>query len=234
MQIVPVIDLRGGEVVRAVEGRRAAYRPIVTPLARTSAPRDVVAGFLRLHPFDAVYVADLDAIEGRGDHRAAVAELAEAFPDLRFWVDGGARDAGQARDWLALEQADLVIGSESLASAQALRDLAGEPRLLLSLDFRGEEFLGPAELLDRPALWPRRVIVMTLARVGAMGGPDMERLRAVAARAPGRRLYAAGGLRDARDLAALGAVGAVGALVASALHNGTLAGPNIAAVQNRQ
>ena len=36
---------------------------------------------------------------------------------------------------------------------------------------------------------------MTLARVGAGGGPDLERLRALRAVAPGKRLYAAGGVR---------------------------------------
>ena len=43
---------------------------------------------------------------------------------------------------------------------------------VLSLDFRGETFLGPQGLLDDAALWPHRVIVMTLARVGGGEGPD--------------------------------------------------------------
>ena len=64
----PVIDLKGGHVVRAFRGERASYAPIVTPLAASSAPQEVVAGFLRLHDFDTIYVADLDAIERRGDH----------------------------------------------------------------------------------------------------------------------------------------------------------------------
>ena len=33
LEIVPVIDLKGGAVVRAKAGDRAHYQPIVTPLA---------------------------------------------------------------------------------------------------------------------------------------------------------------------------------------------------------
>ena len=41
---------------------------------------------------------------------------------------------------------------------------------------------------------------MTLARVGSGGGPDLDRLRALRRMAPGKRLYAAGGVRGADDL----------------------------------
>ena len=52
-------------------------------------------------------------------------------------------------------------------------------RIVLSLDFRGDAFQGPQEILAEPALWPQRVIVMTLARVGSGAGPDLERLAAI-------------------------------------------------------
>ena len=72
--------------------------------------------------------------------------------------------------------------------------------------------------------WPNprfghsRVIVMTLARVGSGAGPDLARFAAIRSIAGGRELYAAGGVRDARDLSALKAAGASGALIATALH----------------
>jgi phosphoribosylformimino-5-aminoimidazole carboxamide ribotide isomerase len=221
MQIIPVIDIVGGQAVAALRGQRADYRPLSSQLAPTSAPRDIVAGYLRLHPFETIYVADLDAIERRGGNRETIAELTEAFPRLRFWVDFGARGAADLRDW-RWPRVDAVLGSESLASGAAPREPGGERRPLLSLDFLGDKFLGPEELLETPSLWPERVIVMTLARVGASLGPDIERIRAIKARAGDRRVYAAGGLRDARDLAALREAGAAGVLVATALHEGRL------------
>lgn len=229
MRIIPVIDLKAGHVVRAFRGERAAYAPIVTPLAAGSAPEAIVAGFLRLFAFDTIYIADLDAIERCGDHGAAIEALARRFPQICFWVDNGAESApGGARSDAApgprafgLANLAPVIGSESLAQTVA-PDLSRETGAILSLDFRGDEFLGPRALLDDPQLWPPRLIAMTLARVGAFAGPDLALLSILARRAQGREIYAAGGLRDARDLEALARIGVAGVLVASALHDGRL------------
>ena len=93
---------------------------------------------------------------------------------------------------------------------------------MLSLDFRGEAFQGPPELLADPGLWPKRVIAMTLARVGSGAGPDFERLAALRAAAPELELYAAGGVRDIRDIEILARAGMRGALVSTSLHDGRL------------
>lgn len=216
MEVIPVIDLKNGHVVHARGGRRDEYQPIETPLSPgSSAPADVVAGLLRLHPFRSLYVADLDAIEGRGDNRAALAGLP---PGLDLWLDAGAHDPASAA-WL--DRGSLVLGSESQPGLDLLRDLRDRPGLVLSLDFRGDAFQGPPGILAKPQLWPARVIAMTLARVGAGQGPDLTRLAGiVAAAGPGRRVYAAGGVRSAEDLRAAAACGAAGALVATALHAG--------------
>jgi phosphoribosylformimino-5-aminoimidazole carboxamide ribotide isomerase len=63
---------------------------------------------------------------------------------------------------------------------------------------------------------------LTLARVSSGAGPDVDRLAAVRAIASGRRIYAAGGVRDGADLTALAGAGIAGALVATALHDGRL------------
>ena len=120
MIIVPVIDLKGGAVVRARGGDRSSYHPIETPLARGSRPTDVVGGILSVFPFSALYIADLDAIEGHGDNSAALRDLGVAFPRLRRWVDNGAASADAVdairRDRLGAP----VIGSESQLDLSAL------------------------------------------------------------------------------------------------------------------
>ncbi len=93
---------------------------------------------------------------------------------------------------------------------------------ILSLDFRGDEFQGPREILDNAEAWPDRVIVMTLARVGANEGPDYALLKSIIARAGARRVFAAGGVRGRDDLLALRDAGAAGVLIASALHDGKI------------
>ena len=94
---------------------------------------------------------------------------------------------------------------------------------MLSLDFIAEEFKGPQALLADPArYWPERVLAMNLRRVGSDAGPDLALIESLAAKAPVREVYAAGGVRSVEDLERAAAAGAVGALIATALHNGRL------------
>jgi phosphoribosylformimino-5-aminoimidazole carboxamide ribotide isomerase len=229
MEIIPVIDIKNGHVVRARLGRRDEYRPIDTPLSATSSPVDVARGLLSLHPFKTLYVADLDAIESTGNNDDVLGRLKAGFPGLSLWVDNGVRTRDAARDWLAAEWGDLVLGSESQADLSVLRALESDPRLILSLDFRGEAFQGPQDILINRDIWPRRVIAMTLARVGSGAGPDIERLAALRLMAPDRQFYAAGGVRDMRDIKALARERLFGALVATSLHEGRLTARDIAA-----
>ncbi len=213
MEIIPVIDLKGGAVVHAKRGQRDAYQPIVSSLSSSSAPEDVLAGLLRLHHFKTIYIGDLDAIEENGGHLPLIFALARSQPDTHFWVDNGGIHS------IACENVHHVLGSESMQG-----DPLGAPdrAAILSLDFRGDDFVGPAALLEDPALWPQRVIVMTLARVGSGAGPDLERLASIKDRAGTRSVYAAGGVRNRADLETLRDAGMAGVLVASALHDGRL------------
>lgn len=222
MFVVPVIDLKGGRAVHARRGVRASYHPLMTPLARSSDPLDVVRGLLAAGPFRTLYVADLDAIQGTGDHAAYVLAIRSEFPEIEVWLDAGIRDPARLAA-CSLPRVLPVIGTESLPSAHALAAmLAACPSALLSLDTRGPELLGPEAVFTEPQRWPSTVIVMTLERVGSGIGPAAERLRTIRALAPDRRVVAAGGVRDAEDLETLEALGVHAALVASAIHDGSL------------
>jgi phosphoribosylformimino-5-aminoimidazole carboxamide ribotide isomerase len=235
MQIIPVLDLKGRTVVRAQMGERDRYRPIETPLALTSDPVDVARGLLSVHRFQTLYIADLDAIEGGDDNNeAALERLRKAFPHVSLWVDNGISDHAEASIWLATTNDCLVLGSETQRDPKLVRELSDHERVVLSLDFRGAQFAGPLELLDDPSGWPRRVIVMTLARVGSGTGPDTALITDIRARAPRHSIYAAGGVREAADLTVLHKLGVAGALVATSLHDGRLTGTEIARLEQTQ
>ena len=113
MQVIPVIDLKGGEVVRARMGDRASYRPIESPLSPTSDPVDVVRGLLAVYPFPTLYVADLDAIQGSGDNLPALRRIRSEVPALRMWIDNGAADPAALEELIGADLGEPVIGSES-------------------------------------------------------------------------------------------------------------------------
>jgi phosphoribosylformimino-5-aminoimidazole carboxamide ribotide isomerase len=223
MEIIPVLDLKGGTVVHARQGQRDTYQPIASSLCATSAPEAVLAALLRLHAFRSVYVADLDAIEKTGEHSSVTDELARRHSEVEFWIDSGSQATAAEPKQHNVRH---VLGSESMPASKSRQSIA--PTAILSLDFRGADFLGPRQLPDTPSLWPDRIICMTLARVGSSDGPDLARLAAIKQRAGVRRVYAAGGVRHRADLEALQHAGAAGVLVASALHDGRLTSADLA------
>ena len=236
MEVIPVLDVARGQVVRAVKGERASYQPLVTPLAASSEPVMVAKGLKALHPFRKIYVADLDGIEGRGRNVHLVPSLSGVFPHAEIWIDAGTGSRGAARAVLAAPVTTLVIGSESLERVTSLKEIVAEApgRTVLSLDFRGDEFMGPDELLSDPAYWPDRIIVMTLARIGSEDGPDIARIRDIGKRAQGRRVFAAGGIRHRFDLDAVRAAGAAGALVATALYDKKISAGDLKEIAGRE
>ena len=126
MDVIPVIDVACGQVVRAVRGDRTAYQPIVTPLAPSAEPADVARGLRALFPFRALYVADLDGIDGRGRNIHLVPQLSQALPRAEIWIDAGTASRGAARLMLAAPVTTLVVGSESLETAGVWQEIAAE------------------------------------------------------------------------------------------------------------
>ena len=230
MRVIPVIDLMHGQVVRARMGDRASYPLLESPLSRTSDAGDVVRGLLGMFSFPALYVADLDAIQGGGDNCQTLRRVRAEFPSLQMWVDNGAADASSLHALIGADLGTPVIGSESQRDSKLIAQHRDSMRIVLSLDFRGDAFQGPQDLLAEPALWPQRVIVMTLARVGSGAGPDLGRLASIQSIAGGREIYAAGGVRDADDLRALKEAGISGALIATALHEGRIVAADLQAM----
>jgi phosphoribosylformimino-5-aminoimidazole carboxamide ribotide isomerase len=224
IEIIPVIDLKGGKAVAAVGAQgRAAYKPLDTPLCRTGDAVDAALGYMSIYPFPRLYIADLDAIENGRFHDSVLERIKDALPHTELWIDNGLNEETACRAWLSRGLGRLALGSES----QRETDLAPRLDAILSLDFRGNRFLGPGALLDCPQAWPREVIGMALDDVGAGRGPNLERLARLLRLAPDRALYAAGGVRGVSDLTTLAGMGVRGALVATALHNGALSARDV-------
>lgn len=215
MEIIPVIDLLEGLAVHARLGQRHLYRPIEQFGGGRGNPRDVISAYRELADFHTFYLADLDALSGRTPQWKLVESLVSCFSGTTFWMDA----ACHAPPPEFSGRITPVIGSESLPG--------GMPQVcpadfILSLDFRGGEFLGHPALLEQPEEWPDRLILMNLARVGSNLGPDLDQIGALLDAHPKRRIYAAGGVRGASDLLDLARSGVHGVLMATALQRGLI------------
>lgn len=221
MDIIPVIDLMDGQVVHARYGDRRNYRPIQSGLCSDSEPLHIVSSLIQLYPFKRLYIADINAIQGRSHHGELINQLRSQYPTLEIWLDAAIHEAETAKSWQR-QGIYCVIGSESLGDMhnyhQIKQALVGQ--FALSLDFARGQFIGPEQLLREDALWPKHVIAMSLDKVGSGTGPDVHLLDSLHRGAA--QIYAAGGVRNADDLLTLKTSRVSGALVASVLHTGQL------------
>ncbi len=223
MQLIPVIDLIGGQVVRAERGNRSAYKPIVSPLCTGADPLMIASAMIAKAKADILYIADLDSImmAAKKNNRESIIKIADAFPQLEIWLDAGFYDQAQLADWRTVSNLRPVIGTEMHTSIITLESLL-IPNAILSLDYKNDQLLGPKEILNDLTHWPRDIILMTLDVVGNNQGPDFKKLKAIHKTYPNGNIFAAGGVRSHGDLSQLQQIGIKGALVSSALHFGDL------------
>jgi phosphoribosylformimino-5-aminoimidazole carboxamide ribotide isomerase len=233
MQIIPVLDILHGQVVRGIAGHRNEYRPIVSRWTPSAEPLALALALRERFAFRDFYLADLDAIAGQIPHFDIYTRLQAA--GFHLWVDAGVRQASGAAAILEFGR-DCILGLETIAGPHVLRALAaGEhrSRILFSLDLKGGRPLVDSTIWGTDNAWSivslaveagiRRVIVLDLARVGLGQGVGTEELCIrLKETYPGVAVITGGGVAGMHDLRRLEACGIHAVLVASALHDGRL------------
>ena len=238
MQILPVIDLKDGEVVRGVAGQRATYQRVQSLLAPDPTVPAVATAFASQLQVDTIYVADLDAIQGADVDLDALHSISQS--GARLWIDAGSGDAGSCQRLLeGIQQIQpaprVIVGLESIAAPGLLVEclqLIGPERAIFSLD------LQQGRPIDPQSAWPqdpaeiaalavdvgfKTLVVLDLAGVGVgQGLSTLPLCRQLSESLPQIEWISGGGVRDQRDLESMTEHGLAGALVASALHDGRI------------
>jgi phosphoribosylformimino-5-aminoimidazole carboxamide ribotide isomerase len=234
MRFLPVLDVQNGIVVRALAGRRAEYRPLVSKLTKSTDPLVVAEAIRGRFGWHEIYLADLDSIAVGG-----VAANFGLYNRLRragfqVWLDAGIETAHDADRFANAGIERIVVGLETLRSPgewRAIVERLGHDRVVFSLDLRAGEPIASTEIWgtnDSLAIAERviadgcrQMIVLDLARVGVGAGPGTENLCEMLTRQhPGLAVYVGGGVRGWDDVGRLQTLGAAGVLLASALHDG--------------
>jgi phosphoribosylformimino-5-aminoimidazole carboxamide ribotide isomerase len=230
MQLIPAIDLRGGQCVRLLQGRFDAET------VYGNDPRLILERYRALGA-RYVHVVDLDgARDGSQGNRAAIAQLAGAFVDTAIQVGGGVRTSEVAGELLELGVRRVVVGSVAVTQpAEVQRWLRefGPDRIVLAFDVRvdaggtprltthGWESQTDASLWDAVASYlphgGTHVLCTDVARDGALSGPNLELYAEAVRRFPAVQWQASGGVSTANDLAKLAATGASSVISGRAL-----------------
>ncbi len=192
MQILPVLDVMRGRVVRAVGGRRRAYRPLVSRLTALSLPRETAENVRALFGFSELYLADLDAILGGEAAFAIYADLHDR--GFRLWVDAGVRRTARACQLVEAGVESIVVGLETVDGPEELAKIVRVfgARIVFSLDLCQGEPLGERRAWEgcdaatiagqAVRLGVRRMLVLDLAQVGLGDGTGTRELSRICSR----------------------------------------------------
>ncbi len=236
MRVIPVLDLRGGVAVHAMRGQRTHYLPVQSVLTPSAEPVDLARALATRLGARECYVADLDAIARRGDHRPVIRAITAL--GLNVWLDAGTASLADAERAMAQGATRVIIGTETLRHPRDLSVIVEgitpvqRAECVLSLDLRDGRLLGATPAVERldardlaARAWEagiRTFIVLDLARVGSDSGANLGPARTLRRDFPEAELIIGGGVRDHADLVILRQEGFQGALVATAIHRGVL------------
>ena len=227
-EVIPAIDVSGGRLARmAADGPVEVDAFGGDPVAAAEA--FVRAGARWLH------VVDMDlASTGNALNINTVMAIRRAalFGGARIQASGGVSRREDVEYLLDVGAARVVLGSRALADQALVRELTTEhgQRIAVGLEVRDDRIrsrgmdavdlpLAPtlAWLSDTDAV---RFVVTAVARVGGLGGPDLDAIEVVATL--GRPFLVAGGIASAEHLSAVRSAGAEAAIVGRAAMEGGL------------
>ncbi len=259
LQVVPVIDLQQGKVVRGAAGQRDQYEPLDSPVVRSSDPVIVARRLVEQFGFSQFYLADLDAIQGETPSWAIYRQLDRVLSSLKsegptsreVMVDFGCRSSEVLGQFQRVRsECELtwkpVFGLESLDSIEHLNELYQQLHAPAEAVFSLDLFEGcpwnsadywsswePTEIVKAAiGLGLQTVIVLELSAVGQNSGPASLELLSNLCRSDRHVSWiAGGGVRDAGDLSSCAECGCSSLLIASAIYAGTVTRDEIEAVK---
>ena len=228
--VIPAIDLRGGQVVRLKQGDYAQQTTYAAD-PRELAQRYADAGARWLH------LVDLDgARSGQLDNLAVIRAIA-AY-GMQVQAGGGVRDEADLQRLFDAGVQRVVLGSVAIRDPGLVAgwlDTYGAERLTLALDTRridGRWTLPSAgwteteaRTLDELAPWfavhgARHLLCTDIDRDGMLAGFNLDLYRHLADSVPQLAVQASGGVRSLDDIRAAREAGARGVILGRALLEG--------------
>jgi len=234
MDVIPAIDLLGGQCVRLYQGdfsQVTVYTNDPLELAR----RYRECGLTRLH------VVDLDGAQTGSPKNLKLIQAMSADAGLALQAGGGIRDLSRAEDLLSAGVARVVLGSvaaEAPDTALEWLDRLGPERVVLAFDVRIPDKADPVVLTrgwvkdSGTSLWvlldrfcahgARHFLCTDIGRDGTLAGPNVALYRECSTRFPEASMIASGGVSSLDDLYQLASTGAAAAVTGKALLDGRL------------
>ena len=159
MELIPAIDILNNIVVKAIVGERKKYKAIQSKILNSCKLEHIVEGLLNEYDFKKIYIADLNAIIGNKNNFKIIESIITKYTHIDFWVDYGIKTYLDFKKFENLP-CSLIIGSETLKDVLELKKIKKKikkNKIILSLDYKNNRFLGPPSLIKEKKLWPKKL-----------------------------------------------------------------------------
>lgn len=218
IDIIPVLDIRGGLAVSGKSGEREYYRPLQSVFCAEPDPIKIANAL----PFERLYVADLEGIVDRVPDLETLSTLSGLKKTM---IDMGVRDYGDLNLYDGLS-CGVVLGTETVVDMGVFIEglmIFGD-RLIVSIDMKDSTVISgflppnPIETYDKlKSVGITRFIFLDISSVGTLES-DTSFIKDLN---NASEILVGGGITE-KNLKELEMIKVDGALVGTALHNGLL------------
>jgi phosphoribosylformimino-5-aminoimidazole carboxamide ribotide isomerase len=227
-EIIPAIDLQGGQCVRLVQGdfaQSTVYGDDPPAMAR----RWEAAGATRIH------VVDLDGAQAGGPRQLpVVAQIVKAV-QVPVQLGGGMRTIEDIEAAVNVGVERVMVGTRAIESPEFVEQALARfgERVGIGIDakdgrvaVRGWVDVSDVDALNLARSMERRgvrtIVYTDIARDGMLIGPNVTAMQRMAEAVPGVAVIASGGVGALGDVLDLAGTGTVGVIVGKAIYTGNV------------
>lgn len=229
MEIIPAIDLIGGQCVRLTEGDFAQQTTYDSnPLEVAKRFEDY--GVKRLH------LVDLDGARARKPVNLAVLESIAANTGLKIDFGGGLQSDEAVQQAFDAGASQITAGSIAVREPEKVKSWLlqyGAERIIIGADYKGtniaisawtEESKYPLQdfISGYVKTGAKLFICTDVSKDGKLQGPSLNTYRHLRLTLPEAGIIASGGVTTVQDLEELQEIGVTGAIIGKAIYEGTI------------
>ncbi|PVY40747.1 1-(5-phosphoribosyl)-5-[(5-phosphoribosylamino)methylideneamino]imidazole-4-carboxamide isomerase [Pontibacter virosus] len=229
MEIIPAIDLIGGQCVRLTEGdfaQQTTYDSNPLEVAK----RFEANGIKRLH------LVDLDGARSRKPVNLNVLESIASNTSLTIDFGGGLQSDEAVKQAFDAGAAQITAGSIAVREPEKVKNWLlqyGADKIIIGADFKGtniaisawtEESKYPLQDFMSGYLktGAKLFICTDVSKDGKLQGPSINTYRYLKLTLPEAQVIASGGVTTVQDLEELQEIGVKGAIIGKAIYEGTI------------